>query len=162
MSVTISYPKLRLASQLREAGGQTVADSIEAANANLETMRPVCLDELRATARAAAAAFERFPAGFDAEALHELYGIAARAVGVGAVCGAPAADEALISLCDLLDRLGGRGRWDPEAIGVHVRALQLMASAAGETMGEAATRQVLDGLRRVSARYAEAPAAAAG
>jgi hypothetical protein len=161
MSVTISYPKLRLAAQLREAGGQTVAESIEAANANLETIRPACLDELRSAVAAAAAACQRFPAGFDAQALHDLYTIAARAVGVGAVCGVAGADEALVSLCDLLDRLVSRRRCDLEAIGVHVRALQLLASQAGEAMEEAATQQVLDGLRRVSARYAELPAAAA-
>jgi len=161
MSVTISYPKLKLAAQLREAGGQTIAASIAAVNSNLETLRPACLDELRAAVAAAADAFQRMPDAFDGEALQGLYGIAARAVGIGAVSGAPGADAALVSLCDLLDRLANAGRWDREAIEVHIRTLQLLA-AQGEALGAAATQRLLDGLRQVSDRYAEAPAAAVG
>jgi len=161
VSVTISYPKLKLAAQLREAGGQTVADSLAAADANLEALRPACLDELRGVVAMLAAASQRLADTFDAEALQELYGIAARAVGVGAVSGAPGADVALVSLCDLLDRLANAGRWDREAIEVHIRTLQLLA-AQGEALGAAATQRLLDGLRQVSDRYAEAPAAAVG
>jgi len=160
MSVSITYPKLKLAAQLREAGGQSVADSLEAADANLEALRPTALDELRTAVAAAAAAFQRLPDGFDAEALQGLYAIAARAVGIGAVSGAPGADAALVSLCDLLDRLANKTRWDREAIGVHVRTLQLLAWQ-GDVLDEAATQHVLDGLRKVSARYADPPAVAA-
>jgi hypothetical protein len=161
MSVTISYPKLRLAAQLREAGGQTVADSLAAAGANLDALRPACLDALREVVAALAAASQQLPDAFDAEALHALYGIAAHAVGVGAVSGAPGADVALVSLCDLLDRLGNNGRWDRTAIGVHVQTLQLLA-AHGDALDAAATQRILDGLRKVSARYARPPVAAAG
>jgi len=161
MSVTITYPKMKLAAQLREAGGQTVADSLAAADTNLEALRPTCLDELRSAVAAAAAAFQRLPDAFDAEALKELYGIAARAVGIGVVSGAPGADVALVSLCDLLDRLANSGRRDREAIGVHVQTLQLLAWQ-GDVLDAAATQRLLDGLRKVSARYAEPAAAAAG
>jgi hypothetical protein len=162
MSVTITYPKLKLAAQLREAGGQTVAASLEAASANLEALRPACLEELRGAVATAAAAYEQLPAHFDAEALQGLYRIGARAVGLGAHCGAPGADAALASLCDLLDRLGDSGRWDLEAIGVHVGTLQLLTAGAGASMDEAATQRVLHGLRQVSARYATPTVAAAG
>jgi len=161
MSVTISYPKLKLAAQLREAGGQTVAESLVAAGANLEALRPACLDELRGVVANLAAASQRLADTFNAEALEELYGIAARAVGVGAVSGAPGADVALVSLCDLLDRLANSGRWDSKAIEVHVRTLQLLA-AQGDALDAAATQRILDGLRQVSARYAAPAVAAAG
>jgi hypothetical protein len=161
MSVTISYPKLKLAAQLREAGGQTVADSLAAVGANLQALRPACLDELRGVVANLAAASQRLADTFDAEALQELYGIAARAVGVGAVSGAPGADVALVSLCDLLDRLANNGRWDRKAIEVHVRTLQLLA-AQGDALDAAATQRILDGLRQVSARYATPTVAAAG
>jgi hypothetical protein len=109
----------------------------------------------------AAAAFQAFPAEFSAEALQGLYAIAARAVGVGAAAGAPGADAALVSLCDLLDRLATRGRWDREAIAVHVQTLQLLSANLGTPMDAATVDQVLGGLRKVSARYAEPPAASA-
>lgn len=161
MSVTITYPKLKLATQLREAGGLTVADAVQAAKANLEDIRERCLSELQAAASAATAAYQRLPAAFDAAPLQALYSIAAHAVGVGAVCGAPGADAALVSLCDLLDRLSTSGRWDLQAIAVHVQTLQLLASDPGQELDEDAVRHLLAGLQKVSDRYASPQAATA-
>jgi len=162
MSATITYPKLKLATQLREsAGSMTVVDAVQTANANLRDLREDCLTELQAAAGAAMAAYQRFPTQFDATPMADLYGIAARAIGVGAVCGAPGADTALVSLCDLLDRLSTSRRWDLEAVGVHVQTLQLLASDSGQDLDAAAVRHILAGLQKVSARYAP-PAAAAG
>jgi hypothetical protein len=163
MSVIITYPKLRLAQQLKEsAGSTTVAEAVASANNNLENIRENCLAELQAAASAAAAAFQSFPAAFDAAPLRDLYGIASRAVGIGAVCGAPGADAALASLCDLLDRLSTSGRWDLQAIAVHVQTLQLLSSDAGQGLDEASVKHVLAGLQKVSGRYAPPAAAAAG
>jgi hypothetical protein len=154
MSVTITYPKLRLATQLRQAGGLAVADAVQAANANLEDIREDCLSELQAAAGAAKACFQRFPDSFEAASLQELYAIAARAIGIGAVCGAPGADGALVSLCDLLDRLTTSGCWDREAVAVHVQTLQLLASDSGQDLDAAAVAHMLAGLQKVSGRYA--------
>jgi hypothetical protein len=162
MSVTITYPKLKLAAQLREAGGMAVVDAVKAAKANLEDIREDCLSQLQAAASAAVAAYQRMPASFEAAPLQELYSIAARAVGVGAVCGAPGADAALVSLCDLLDRLSTSGRWDLQAVAVHVQTLQLLASDGGQDLDDDAVSYLLAGLQKVSARYATPPAAAAG
>ena len=163
MSVKVIYPKLKLAAQLREsAGSTTIVDAVQAANANLVDIREQCLTELQAAASAATAAFQRFPTQFDAAPMADLYGIAARAIGVGAVCGAPGADAALTSLCDLLDRLSTSRRWDLNAIGVHVQTLQLLAGDGGQDLEAAAVRHLLAGLQKVSARYAAPPAAAAG
>ena len=163
MSVTITYPKLKLAAQLREvSGSKAIVDAMQDANANLEDIREDCLTELQAAAAAAMAAFQRFPAQFDAAPMADLYGIAARAIGVGAVCGAPGADAALTSLCDLLDRLSTSHRWDLNAIGVHVQTLQLLASDSGQDLDAVAVQHLLAGLQKVSGRYAAPPAAAAG
>jgi hypothetical protein len=160
MSVTITYPKLKLAAQLKEtAGSLAVADAVKAAAANLEDIREECLTELQKAANAAMAAFQRFPARFDAAPLQDLYAIAARAVGVGAVCGAPGADAALVSLCDLLDRLITSSRWDLEAIAVHVQTLQLLSSDSG--LDDASVKHILAGLQKVSGRYKAAAGAAA-
>jgi hypothetical protein len=153
-SVMFQFPKLRLASQLREAGGLTVADALAAADSSLGELQPEALVTLQSTADQAMAAFRRSAAAFDPEAAQTLYAIAARGVGSGAVAGAPAADEALISLCDLLDHLANSQRWDLEAIGVHVSALQMLAYGSADHASPGGLDNLLAGLRRVTARHA--------
>jgi hypothetical protein len=88
-----------------------------------------------------------------------LYSLAVKGIGAGDVCGAPAVDIALTSFCDLLDHLRTLKRYDHEAVGVHVRAWRLLMSA---DLPKAGAEQILDGLLKVSARYAaEAKTAAA-
>jgi hypothetical protein len=157
--VRIEHPRLRLAAQLGEAGGLTVAEAVQKANANLAEIAPQCLTELQRAAQAAEAAFRALPPAFAAEPLQGLYAIASRAVGLGAVGGAPGADVALVSLCDLVDRMAASGRWNLAAIGVHVQTLQALAfGAAGDAR---TTARVLAGLKLVSEHYADAPAPAA-
>jgi hypothetical protein len=157
-SVQYSFPKYKLTSQLKEAGGVAVADAMAAAQANLAELAPPCLTELQAATGRALAAFRTFPAQFNREALDELYAIASRAVGLGAICGAPSADAAFASLCDLVDYFAGAGRWDLEAIAVHISTLQLLGFGAGQPMEAAAAERLLAGLRKVSAHYAPARA----
>ncbi len=160
-SVRYEFPKYKLTSQLRETGGLAVAEAVEAAAANLEELRPDCGAELQSAAAAALACFQTFPANFDAAALEQLYAISARAVGIGAVCGAPAADATFVSLCNLLDHLGVIRRWDLEAIAVHVQTLQLLAARVRDKLGAPAIEQVLAGLEKVTRRYRQEAAIAA-
>jgi hypothetical protein len=154
-SVRYVIPKNKLGAQLRIPGGLPVAEALEAAHANLAELRPQCLMALQALTRDAQACFQRFPAAFSPEALKALYAIAARGVGTGSVCGAPAVDATLISLCDLLDHLRATERWDREAVSVHVQTLNLLVLGAGHEMDEAAANAILAGLKKVSARYAQ-------
>jgi hypothetical protein len=91
---------------------------------------------------------------FDDAGLEKVYAIAVRGIGGGRICGAPAVDTALISLCDLIDHLRTTKRYDRKAIGVHVSSWRLLMGAG---LPEAGTAAILDGLRRVNLRYAEAP-----
>jgi hypothetical protein len=153
-SVRFVFPKNRLTEQLRVPGGLPVAEALESAEANLAELQPECLDELVALTAEAAACFARFPAAFAPKPLKELYAIAVRGVGIGHICGAPAADTTLISLCDLLDHLGATSRWDQEAVAVHVQTLQLLVGQAGKEITPEAETAILSGLKKVSERYA--------
>jgi hypothetical protein len=162
-SVRYEFPKFKLTQQLREPGGLAVAEAVEAAESNLDELRPECADELQAATAAALACFQGFPASFDATSLQQLYAIAARAVGIGAVCGAPAADATFVSLCNLLDHLSVIKRWDLDAIAVHVKTLVLLAARVRDKLDAPAIEQVLAGLEKVTRRYRqEAVARAAG
>jgi hypothetical protein len=146
-SVRFVFPKLKLEQLIHAPGGITVADALSQANANLETLKPRCREELLALLEAAEGVF----ADPGADAVAELYALSARGIGAGAVCGAPDVDQALGSFCDLLDHLQQQGRMEPDAIGVCLRSWRMLMDTDLPRPGAAA---ILDGLRKVSARFA--------
>lgn len=150
-TVRFVFPKVRLAEILKTPGGLSVADALARAQAGLETLKPTCLAEQMALLEYAEAAFDHLGPAFDDAALADLYAVAVRGIGTGAVCGAPAVDEALNSLCDLIDHLRTSGQYDRDAVGVHVRAWRLLLNPDLPPEG---AQPVLQGLRKVSARYA--------
>jgi hypothetical protein len=83
----------------------------------------------------------------------QLYDRSGRLIGVASACARPSIDSALLSLCDLLDHLRARQAWDAEPVMVHVNALKLLA-ATPELEGGPGAQSILDGLCRVSERYA--------
>lgn len=157
-SVRFVFPKPRLAELLRTPGGLPVAEAVQRAQANLETIRPTCVAELQALLELAEAGFWTLGERFDDAGLEGLYAIAVQGIGAGEVCGCPPVDVALTSFCDLLDHLRTLRRHDREAVGVHVRAWRLLMTS---DLPQAGVDQVLGGLLKVSGRYA-AEAAATG
>lgn len=150
-SVRFVFPKPRLAALLRMPGGLPVAEALERAQANLEELKPSCVAELMALLELSEARLDVMGQETDDPGMADLYAVAVRGIGGGAVCGAPAVDNALTSFCDLLDHLRTQHRYDREAIAVHVRAWRLLMVA---NLPATAAETVLDGLRKVSARYA--------
>lgn len=157
-SVRFVFPKPRLNELLRTPGGLPVAEAIAQAQANLESIKPSCTAELTALLELCEAGSLSLKDDFDDAALAELYAIAVKGIGAGEVCGMPNVDVALTSFCDLLDHLRTLKRFDREAVGVHVRAWRLLMSA---DLPGAGARQVIDGLLKVSGRYAAEVDAAA-
>jgi hypothetical protein len=156
-SVRFVFPKPRLNELLRTPGGLPVAEAIEQARKNLEAIKPTCTAELLALLELCEAGSANLKDEFDDAALEELYTLSVKGIGAGEVCGVPAVDAALTSFCDLLDHLRTLKRFDREAVGVHVRAWRLLMTPG---LPEAGAKQVLDGLTKVSARYAAEAAAA--
>jgi hypothetical protein len=153
-SIRITIPKLRLTDQLRMPGGAPVAEALESAAANLATLKPDCLRQLQALVTDTATAFENISTKFDAESLRRFYHLASGGVGTGVICGSPAIDRTLVSLCNLLDRLITKQYCNREAIGVHVATLRMLVSAEGLCLDNAAQTVVLEGLKKVSDRFA--------
>src|SRR4051812_16408814 len=125
-AVRFVFPKPRLARLLKTPGGVPVAEALERAQKNLQDIKPTCLAELQALLELSEARLEATGETFDEAGLAELYAIAGRGIGGGEVCGMPAVDAALTSLCDLLDHLRTTGRYDRAAIGVHLGAWRLL------------------------------------
>ena len=150
--VRFVFPKVKLEALIRAPGGLTVADAVSRAAANLETIKPTCRAELLVLLEQAEAVGSEMREAIDGQALDQLYAIAVRGIGVGAVCGAPDVDGALNSLCDLIGALQTTGRRDIEPIRVHLGAWRLLMAPDLPRMGGAA---IVGGLRKVSARYAQ-------
>jgi hypothetical protein len=150
-SVRIVFPKVKLAEQLRAPGGATVIEAMTQAADNLSVLRPDCLKELRAVAERIEQSFDRGLVDTDQPSAPEFYGLAASGVGLGTVAGLPAADQTLISLCRLTDYFEMHGRWDQEALRVHVQTLKLLVS--GVDFPPAAMAELMAGLERVNQLY---------
>jgi hypothetical protein len=157
-SVRFVFPKPRLNELLRTPGGLPVAEAIEQARANLESIQPSCTAELTALLELCEAGCQGLKDGFDDAALAEIYAIAVKGIGAGEVCAIGGVDAALTSFCDLLDHLRTLKRFDRDAVGVHVQAWRLLMTAG---LPAPAAQQVVDGLLKVSRRYAAEVAAAA-
>lgn len=157
-SVRFVFPKPRLNELLRTPGGLPVAEAIEQARRNLEAIQPSCTAELLALLELCEAGVQSLKDEYDDAALTEIYALAVKGIGAGEVCGFRGVDVALTSFCDLLDHLRNLKRFDRDAVGVHVRAWRLLMTAG---LPDAGVQQVLDGLLKVSRRYAAEVAAAA-
>lgn len=146
-------PKVRLAEIMRKPGGVIVADAVARAERNLDAIKPACRTDMMARLASCDAALKALGETYDEAAVTALYATAVRGIGAGAVCGAPAVDLALTSLCDLITYLQGRELHDPKAIGVHIQACRLLMTS---DLPEAARETVLEGLRKVTSQYAPA------
>lgn len=150
-SVRFVFPKLKLEQLIRTPGGLPVAEALAQAEANLETIRPTCLAELTELLVQVEAAFVGLGADGDPAVLGELYRLAVRGIGAGAVCGAPDVDDALGSLCDLIDHAQTSGGDHHDAVGVHIRSWRLLMDPNLPKPGAAA---ILAGLRKINAHVA--------
>ncbi|WP_374576078.1 hypothetical protein [Phenylobacterium sp.] len=153
MSVSFFTPKRQLSALLRAPGGLPVEEAIAKATANLGELAGACVAEVGQSIDKAEACMAKSPPTYDEGFLMELYGLVSPPIGVASVCGLGAIDVALHSLCDLIDHLHTTGRWDVEALQVHVQALKLLLHTESAQNAEQ-TEAVLSGLRQVSQRYA--------
>ncbi len=151
-AVRIHRPKYALAGMLRKPGGKTVAEAVEAADANLEGLKEAAWPQLDERLAEVEACFGRYGEAYDEALIDEHYRLAVGLIGLPSLCGLDALENAAHSLCDLLDRLRTTGRWDKDGIKVHIQALRLLRNLApGE---EAIAEPVLEGLRKVRERHA--------
>lgn len=137
-------------------GGMSVADSIRRAETNLKGLAPASTMSLEDLLRAAEYTYGRLSSDFDGGALNRLYVTAAEGIGLGSLCGRPHVDDILVSLCDLLQGLSGRGSNDRLAISVHMSAWRMLMTHA---LNASEIKALLEGLRKVSVNYPRSSAA---
>lgn len=153
-AVSIHVPEVKLAKLIRTPGGKPVAEAMRDANTGLAGLQADCLGELAQVLTQAEDLATKAGGAYNAEVVAALYKLVSATIGVPTACNLKPIDTMLVSLADLLDHLHGGQSWDVNAVAVHLRAFRLLLKTEAAQDG-AGTQAILEGLRRVSQRYAK-------
>ena len=80
-----------------------------------------------------------------------VYGLASRLIDVSICLPETLLANAAHALCELADRGAETGRWDQQAVEIHIKVLQLLRHA-GSSMSAAQRTRVVEGLGKVTER----------
>jgi hypothetical protein len=154
-AVQIHVPEVRLAKLIRTPGGKPVADAMRDAHKGLESLQADCLGELTKMLEPVGGPL---PSGgvFKDGVVNELYALASSTIGVATTCNLEPIDTMLVSLADLLDHMKEQRSWEANAVAVHLRAFRLLLKTEAARDG-AGTQAILEGLRKISQRFAKPP-----
>ncbi len=136
------------------SGGETPETLIAQAQTYLDFMRPRCLNQISDLLGDIQDAYGRSQRQGD-EPFEPLYALSAKIIDQCAPIPEYEIDRAATSLCELVDRCEGQGKWDWPAVDVHLDALVLLRQDAGELEPEARER-IFRGLARVTERLPKA------
>ena len=156
-AVSIHVPEVRLAKLIRTPGGKPVAEAMRDAHKGLEGIQADCLGELSQILEKCEAIVSRAGGAFSEGVVSELYALASSTIGVATACNLKPIDTMLVSLADLLDHMKEQRSWEANAVAVHLRAFRLLLKTEAARDG-AGTQAILEGLRKISQRFAKAPA----
>jgi len=156
-AVSIHVPEVRLAKLIRTPGGKPVADAMRDAHKGLEGIQADCLGELSQILEKCEKIVARAGGAFHEAVVGELYALTSSTIGVATACNLKPIDTMLVSLADLLDHMKEQRSWEANAVAVHLRAFRLLLKTEAARDG-AGTQAILEGLRKVSQRFAK-PAA---
>lgn len=131
MTVKYLFRPSRLARMLAEPGGISCAEAFAAVEANLARIAPEVAAEVDRSLdllRASVAGASREGA---AAARRRVYECANAIAGLAYYCGLEPLSAVAFSLCELTDRLIEAGRWDGDAVAVHVDAMATIRQLPG-------------------------------
>jgi hypothetical protein len=138
----------RLSAKINQPGGLTEDEAIEAATANLESLRGRTEHELDVTLQQIRSIGHALQAPPDPASVRELYSLSNSVVGIAGVYGMSGLSAVAYSLCDLVDRLRTTKTWNSPAVRIHVDSLLLMqGNGPGkeqEVVIQQALRRLLD------------------
>lgn len=146
-------PRFSLTEKLRQSDGMSVADAVQAAQANVAGLSEEALKAVDNALAAIGKAAADLPGEFDDQALARLYRLSNEMIGLGSAAGLKLLDPTAYSLCDLIDGMRSQQRYAAEPIAVHVQALHLLRSFE-ISAEDAVVRDILSGLTRVRDKYA--------
>lgn len=144
----------KLAQQMFGRGGKMVKDAIADAESGVAELRDDALDVLDALLAGMATAYGSEAPAPDAD-FEALYIKATAIIDVAGFLPDSGLAEAAVSLCDLIDACQEADVADWPSVRVHLDALALLRKR-GEALGPTGREAVLEGLRKLSRRHAQA------
>ncbi len=144
----------RLAGLVHRPGGLTEDEAVEAADANLETIRERTLQLMDGTLQQMQGIGRTLADGSNQAALEELYTHSNTIVGVAGVFGMGGLSAVAYSLCELIDRMRTSRTWNAQAVNVHLDSLRLMRMAGP---GATENPEMQSALRRLVDRVPSTP-----
>jgi hypothetical protein len=138
----------RLADKIHQPGGMTEEEAVEAATANLESVRERTEHQLDVTLQQIRAIGHGLQSPPDPAAVRELYSLSNSVVGIAGVYGMSGMSAVAYSLCDLVDRLRTVKTWNAASVRIHIDSLLLMQGGGPgrdqEVQIQQALRKLLD------------------
>jgi len=144
-AITFKY-RSRLAQQLAQPGGRTIADAVRRAENGVETHREASMQAVAAILTK----LEHASTAREPDSGQAIYDLAASLVDLAGFFDTGPLYAAAYSLCELTDAMLAGGTWDWPSVEVHVRALRLIL-ADGCSDGEM-SRIIMAGLSALVAR----------
>jgi hypothetical protein len=116
----------RLAKMVKEPGGVRIGQALDQAGQNLDTIQEQCLEAMDAQIdemeRLCADGGRQPPE----DTKNQLYDLGNDVLAVAGAFQLAELGQAAFSLCELVDRLRSRGRWNQAAVEVHLSAFRLL------------------------------------
>jgi len=123
----------RLAKMVKEPGGVRIGQALDQAGQNLDTIQEQCLEAMDAQIdemeRLCAAGGRQAPE----DTKNQLYDLGNDVLAVAGAFQLAELGQAAFSLCELVDRLRSRGRWNQAAVEVHLSAFRLLRQPDPDT-----------------------------
>ena len=149
MSVRFRKRTNSLAAMVDNPNGMRVEDALRKADTNLESIKDILQVEVEKNLDELIGLLDGAATRPDANVLNDAYLRSNQVSGMAGTAGLAPLGQAAFSLCELLDRLSTAGRWNAEAVAVHLNAMRLLRKAQ-ELTGE--SKHILMGLREVVTR----------
>ena len=143
-------PNGRLKMALDLAPPHSAEEAIARANANLAAYSGTCIEDVEDSFELLSQRMAQMIAEPNAEHCSELYSASERIIGAAGVVGAYNVVELCHRLCDVLDRQGKSGEFDPAPVAVLVNSMVFLFKARHDGVD---TAQLQAGLNKMMDHY---------
>jgi len=123
----------RLSKMVREPGGVRMGQALEQAETNLDTIQEQCLEAMDAQIEEMEKLCAEGGRQPPEDTKNQLYDLGNDVLAVAGAFDLKELGQASFSLCELVDRLRSRGKWNQAAVEVHLSAFRLLRQPDPET-----------------------------
>ena len=139
----------RLSTLIFESGGIGAREALKRADAAIDALRPLCLEDLDDVLGALDRHFGRLTTGHSPDDSKKVYLFSSQIIDCAIALPGSSIEQAARALCEFVDMADQRGVQDWAAVGVYIDSIKLLR-AAGTAMSRAQRDAVLGGLSQLA------------